>query len=254
MSNRRPLSSLLLLLWLGTGCATAVPRREPPGPDARRALDLLASRWAEFSDLRTRVEIVVEKSGERRRFEGVLLAKAPGSLRFEALSAFGQPFLYLTVHDGRFTAYDATTDEALVGPATAETAARILRVSLAPDDLVAVVAGRALPPKDLRTAEVLPPDEHGPSLELVGGSYRQRVWMDLETGVVRQVTIREGWTEARITYRRDGAGVLTGLDLRVGDADLAGSVTYRNGIFGGGIDQARFAFTPPNSAKIRAVR
>ena len=50
---RRPLSSLLLCLQVAllAACATAPPR-EPISDDARRALALLAERYAEFTTMR----------------------------------------------------------------------------------------------------------------------------------------------------------------------------------------------------------
>ena len=154
------------------------PLRHPVPEDARHALSALIGRWHDFSDIRALADVDLRRGGERQRLTGVLLARAPGSVRFEALSPFGQPFLYLTIHEGRLVAYDATTNEALVGPADAETSARLLNLPVDPDDLVAILAGRAVPPKDLRVAELLPPDGDGPSLRLIGRLHEQRVWLD----------------------------------------------------------------------------
>ncbi len=107
--------------------------------DARHALDLLDERWREFADLRALADISVQKGGERQRLTGVLLVRGPASLRLEALSPFGQPYLLVVVHEGRLTAYDAAKNEALVGPATAETIAGVLGLPLEPEDLVAVL-------------------------------------------------------------------------------------------------------------------
>src|SRR5262249_38388379 len=156
-----------------------------------------AERWREVSDLRTLADVSVQRGSERYRVRGVILAKAPSSVRFEALSPLGQPLLIATIHDGRITAYDATTDEATVRPASAETAARLLSLPFEPEDLVGVLAGRPVPPRDLREAEILPRDGDGPSLNLVGSINTQRVWMDLETGVVRQVQVSGGRGDAR---------------------------------------------------------
>src|SRR5206468_6714148 len=98
-------------------------------------------------------------------------------VRFEALSPLGQPLLLVTVHEGRLTAYDAAKNEAPVGPANAATITRVLGLPLDADALVAVLAGRAAPPKDLRVAELVPADGLGPSLTLLRAHPRQRVWM-----------------------------------------------------------------------------
>jgi outer membrane lipoprotein-sorting protein len=252
--GRKLLSSILLAAALG-GCAVAVPPpRQSVGEDARRALDLLITRWHAFSDLRALADVSVDKGGERQKLTGVLLARAPGSVRFEALSPFGQPFLFVTVHEGRLVIYDATSNEAHVGEANAETTARLLSLPFDPDDLVAVLAGRAVPPKDLRVAEVLPPDEFGPSLNLIGRLHQQRVWMDFGTGVVRRLTITGGRAAAAITYLRNPDGVFTGFDVSAGEGYVTASVRYRNLAMGAGVDPERFAFALPKDAKTRALR
>jgi outer membrane lipoprotein-sorting protein len=220
---------------------------------ALKALGLLDERWQAFTDLRTLAEVMLQKGGERQHLTGVLLVKGPDSVRFEALSPFGQPYFLVVVHAGRLTAYDAAKNEALVGPANAETIARVLGLPLDPDDLVAVLAGRAAPPKDLRVAELLPPDARGPSLNLVGAVQRQRVWMDLETGEVRQVEIVGGRVPVTIIYRRDGE-IPAGFDLDAGQAYVTGSVVYRNVVVGAGIELDRFTLAIPKGAKIQSIR
>ena len=215
-------------------------------------LDLLGERWREFSDLRDLADVSVQKGGERQRLTGVLLVKGPDSMRLEALSPFGQPYFLVVVHEGRLTAYDAAKNEALVGPATAETIARVLGLPLEPADLVAVLAGRAVPPRALRVAELLAPDGAGPSLNLIGGAQRQRVWLDLQTGEVRRIEIGGGSVPVTITYRRDGDTPL-GFDFNAGRDYVTGSVTYRNPVVGAGIDPDRFTLTLPKGAKIQSI-
>jgi outer membrane lipoprotein-sorting protein len=222
--------------------------------DARRAIVLLVARWQGFSDLRTLADITVEQAGRRDRLAGVLLAKAPTSVRFEALSPFGQPVYVATVHDGRLAAYNAVANEATVGPANAETAARLLKLPFEPEDLVGVLAGLAVPPQDLRTAEVVKPDEAGPSLSLVGAVHEQRIWMDFQTGIVSQIQITGGRFDALVTYRRDAAGVLRGFDLTAAQGWLTGTVRYRDLAIDGGLDQGRFVFSIPKGAKIHEIR
>lgn len=251
--GRRRRSSLLLLLALASGCATALPARQPIDGPALRALGLLDERWQAFTDLRALADVVVRRGDERQHLTGVLLVKGPGSVRFEALSPFGQPYFLVVVHAGGLTAYDAAKHEALVGPATAETIARVLGLPLDADNLVAVLVGRAVPPKELRVAELLPPDVRGPSLNLVGAVQRQRVWMDFETGEVRQVEIAGGRVPVTITYRRRG-DTPGGFDFDAGQAYVTGSVTYRNVVVGAGIEADRFTLVLPKGAKIQSIR
>ncbi len=230
------------------------PLRQPVGEDARQALALLIQRWHAFSDLRALAEITLDRGRQRQRLRGVLLAKAPDSIRFEALSPLGPPLLLATVHDGHLTVYNAVNNEATVGPATAETAARVLSLPIDPDDLVAVLAGRTVPPKDLRVAEIVAPDADGPSLTLIGRLHRQRVWMDFATGVVRQLEIEGGRAAARIVFQRDGRGVLTGFDLDAGQGYVKATVRYENLVVDGGVDVTRFVIAIPKDAKTRSLR
>jgi outer membrane lipoprotein-sorting protein len=251
--RRKLLSSLLAVVL--AGCAVAVPPpRQGADEEARRALEVLIARWHAFTDLRALADITIEKGGQRQRLSGVLLARAPGSVRFEALSPFGQPFLFVTVHDRRLTAYDATTNEATVGEASAETTARLLSLPFDPDDLVAVLSGRAAPPRDLRVVEILPPDEHGPSLNLIGGVHQQRVWMDFTTGVVRRLSITGGRAAAIVSYLVDPRGVLTGFDVSAGEGHVSAAVRYRSLAMGVGVESERFTFALPKDAKTRAIR
>jgi outer membrane lipoprotein-sorting protein len=230
------------------------PPRQATDEAARQALDVLIARWHAFTDLRALADITIQRGGERQRLTGVLLARAPASVRFEALSPFGQPFLFVTVHEGRLTAYDATTNEATVGDASAETTARLLSLPFDPDDLVAVLSGRAAPPRDLRVVEILPADEHGPSLNLIGAVHQQRVWMDFATGVVRRLAITGGRATAVVTYLLDPQGALTGLDVNAGDGYATASVRYRSLATGVGVEPERFTFALPKDAKTRAIR
>ena len=248
----RSSSRIALALLLVAGCAT-VPSREPIGEDAQRALTRLAERSSEFTDLRTLADIDLKQGEERQHLRGVLLVKAPASVRFEALSPLGQPLLLVTVHDGRLTAYDAGKNEASTGPANAETIAKALGLPLEPGDLVAVLAGRAVPPNDLRRAELVPADNAGPSLRLVGARARERVWLDLETGSVRQLEI-SGKFDVLIKYRRAATGALAGFDLDAARSYVTGSIAYQNPVENGGIDQERFELTIPKGAKIQTIR
>jgi outer membrane lipoprotein-sorting protein len=254
---RRLRSSALVLLVAGlaVGCAIAMPPpRSPISPEARRAVDLLTTRWHAFTDLRALADINVERGDQKQRLSGVILAKGPASVRFEALSPFGQPILIGVVHDGRLTGYNALTNEAIVGDATAETTAHILGLPFEPEDLAAVVSGYAVPPRDLRMGEILPADAKGPSLSLVGAVHEQRIWMDFETGVVSQLKIIGGRTDATVTYQRNEAGQVTGYDLTAASRWVNGTVRYRNVAQGVGLPAERFALMLPKDAKTRPIR
>jgi outer membrane lipoprotein-sorting protein len=253
VARKRRSSLLAVALALSLAACATAPPREPIAKDARAALARLAARWDTLRDLRALAEVTVRRNGETQRLAGVLLLQAPASLRFEALSPFGQPLLLATVHEGRLTAYNAARNEGTVGPATAETIGRALGLPLEPDDLVATLAGRTAPPRDLRTAEVLPADAHGPSLEIHDGARRRRIWLAPETGVVHRLELVGARFAVLVAYRWEG-GHLAGFVLDAADGQVTASITYRNLAENRGVDPARFALTLPKGAKIQTIR
>jgi outer membrane lipoprotein-sorting protein len=253
-SAPKRLSSVLVVLLL-SGCAIAPPTPHARiEPEARQVVDLLNARWQDFQDLRALADVTFKRGSDRQRLSGVLLARAPASARFEALSPFGQPFLLVAMHDGRITAYNAVTNEARVGDATVESAASLLSLPVEPTELVGILSGRAVPPTDLRVAELMPADELGPSINLVGRYNRQRVWLDPATGVARQVTITGGRAEATVTFLRGDDGALNGFDVTAGNGYVTGTVRYRSFAENAGVDTDRFALTLPKDAKIQTIR
>lgn len=222
--------------------------------DARRAVELLGMRWQEFSDLKALAEVRLDQGNAKQQFIGALLVKAPTSFRFEALSPLGQPMMLATVNDGQLTVYDVGANSATVEPATPKTAARLIHLALDPDDLVGLLAGYAVPPQDLRVATVLPADEHGPSLEMIGAIHRQRVWMDLETGRVSRVLVTGGRIESLFVYERDAEGTLTGLEFTAVQGNVKGGMRYRDVVVGAGIDIERFRLTLPVGAVVERLR
>jgi outer membrane lipoprotein-sorting protein len=237
------------------GCAIAPPTPHVPiAPDAQRVVDALTARWREFQDLRALADVTLKRGGDTQRFSGVLLARAPASVRFEALSPFGQPFLLVAMHEGRITAYNAATNEARVGAATVQSAADLISLPVEPEDLVGLLSGRAVPPRDLRVAEIMTPDEMGPSINLVGRYNRQRVWCDFDSGIARRITITGGRAEATVTFQRAGDATLDGLDVSAANGYVSGVVRYRSFTLNAGIDAERFALTLPKDAKIQNIR
>src|SRR4030095_9214076 len=124
---------------------------------------------------------------------------------------------------------------------------KALRLPLKPEDLVAALAGRVAPPADLTSAELQPPDEVGPSIDLVSPAGRRRWWIDLETGTVRQLEIFGSPFNALVKYRRSGAGALTGFDVEAAQSYLTGSGTHHKLVRGGGGGSARHDGDPEGS-------
>ena len=237
------------------GCASLPPPREPLSPEAHRLIAVLQHRWLEFADLRTLAEITIQRDGRIQRLTGVLLLRAPASVRFEALTPWGQPFLLLVGNAESVTLYEVADNRALVGPASAKATERWLGLALEPEELVGILAGHVLPLKDPYSAEIVPADGIGPSIKLTGAAGVQRIWADPETGVVRQVELTGAKTPARVTYA-GGSPVDPPASLTVTalDAPLVVSVRYREPKLGTGPSPDLFTLTLPEGVKIQRFR
>ncbi len=256
MRARRLLNSAALALTVSaslTACATAAPREGARlTDDVRRLVALLTLRRDEFSDLRTVADVTVRRGPSLRRLAGVLLVKPPTSVRFEALSPFGQPFLLLTISGGTLTTYNVADNQSLSGPVSVATTGRWLGVPLEPEALVGLLIGRVVPPPDLQEAEILPSDGLGPSLRLVGGDRSERVWMDFETGEVRRVEILGGRTTLVVTYIRASDGDLPAdVHATASGTEFEATVRYHEPVLATGIDPERFRLAVPEGANVQ---
>lgn len=218
-------------------------------------IDLLHGRWQEFADLRTLADISIRRDGRVERLAGVLLLSAPASIRFEALTPWGQPFLLLAGDGRTVTLYHVADNRALVGPASAGATERWLGFALEPRELVAILAGYVLPIPDPDSAQLLRADGLGPSLRLTGPAGDQRIWLDPATGLVRQVELSRGGTPSRIAYGPRGAGgVPTSLALAALDGPLAVTVRYREPRLGTGPPPDLFTLRLPEHVEIQRFR
>ena len=101
---------------------------------------------------------------------------------------------------------------------------------------------------------MLPADALGPSLSLAGAVNERRIWMDFQTGLVRQFQIVGGRAAATVTYQRDDEGRLTGFDVSAAERYVTGTVRYKNLATGVGLSPERFALTLPKDAKTQPIR
>jgi len=259
VSGRRPSRNCLALAALAlllAGCASlpASPSR-PLAPEVHRLLDALDQRWRQFEDLRTRVEITLRHGNRAQALSGVLLLKAPDSLRLEALSPWGQPLLLLAANGEVVTLYQVTENRAWVGPASARATERWLGLALEPTDLVGILSGHVPPIKELRTGTLRSGNGLGPSLELTAAGKTLRIWLDPESLVIHQVEWLAKDAPFRITYEGGGPGTPpTGLTLTALDQPLVLSVRYRDPVVGVGLPRELFTLTLPEHAKIRRFR
>ncbi|MBI4588522.1 MAG: hypothetical protein HY725_06755 [Candidatus Rokubacteria bacterium] len=240
---------------LAAGCAALPPSRGPLAPEALRLIDLLHRRWQQFDDLRTLADITIRRDDRVQRLSGVLLLRAPASFRFEALTPWGQPFLLLAGNAETVTLYRVADNRAAIGPASAKATEQWLGFALEPDELVGLLVGHVLPIKEPYSAELMPADGLGPSITLTGGAGVQRIWVDPETGVVRQIELSGAKHHARITYAGgDSADLPAALTLTALDSPLTVSVQYREPQLGTGLSPDLFTLRIPEHVKIQRFR
>jgi outer membrane lipoprotein-sorting protein len=255
VSARRSSRSLLAALILA-GCASLTARPpEPLAPDVHHLLDALHQRWARFEDLRSRVEVTLERAGQIERLTGVLLLKSPDSFRLEALSPWGQPFLILVSTGSSTTIYAVAENRAWVGPASARSTERWLGVRLEPTDLVGILSSYVLPVRQPLRGVLRPPDEFGPSLELTGSNGTRRIWLDPETATIRRVEFEEGKSQLRVIYEGTGPDRSpSALTLEAPDEQVILSIRYRSPETGVGIPPERFSLNLPQGTKVQRFR
>jgi hypothetical protein len=251
----RHFAGALLIVLAAAACASLPPAREPIPSEVKASLDLLDQRWRTFADLRTLAELTIRRGDRIQRFAGVLLLRAPASLRFEALSPFGTPVLIVAANPKTLTLWEVVDERAYIAPATGEANRRWLGVALGGQDLVALLAGRVVPLSDPLRAEQLSPDAAGPSVNLVGADGSQRIWLDPATGQARQVEWNGGKTPLRATIlpaKTDAPPA--GLRLAALDGSLDVRITYKNPRMNTGFDPALLTLTVPEGVRIQDFR
>lgn len=252
MTVRRPSRSSLAGLLLGAltvagGCAS-LPPRQPLPPDVASTRDALEARWRDFHDLRSLAEITIRRNGRVERLSGVLLLRAPASLRFEALAPFGPPLLVVASDADAITLWEVPQERAFIGRSSPDTTKRWLGLALGSEDLVGILAGFAVPAHDPLSGVLLPADNIGPSVAFETGDGRQRIWFDPDTSRTRQIEWTGGSQPARAVFAKDGVRLAT-LD---GKLDV--SVRYRDAQRDTGFDPGLLRLTVPQGVRIQDFR
>ncbi|PYO38018.1 MAG: hypothetical protein DMD86_01340 [Candidatus Rokuibacteriota bacterium] len=266
MARRRPNRSnpvaagALLALGLGwaliqAGCASTPPAPQPVSPDAAAAHALLERRWEGFRDLRSLAEITVRRGDRVERLAGVLLLRAPASLRLEALSPFGTPVLVVAGDARALTVWEVLGERAYLFPASPDATRRWLGLALGPDELVAILSGHVLPIKDPLAVELQAADEMGPSLALRGAEAAQRIWFDPASGRARAAEWTGGANPARVVFA-DGAtdSAPAGVTLTTPDGKLQVVVKYRAPRINIGFDAELLKLAVPERVRIQDFR
>lgn len=262
MTRRRPRPSrraprgtavLAAVLLLAAGCATA-REAAPVGAEVLAARALLEERWQAFRDLRALAELDIRQGRRAQRITGALLLRAPASLRFEALSPIGLPFLLVGSSPDAVTIWEVARNRAYLLPADPDASRRWLGVALGPEDLVALLSGHVRPLDRVERGALLPSDETGPSLSLSGPRGTQRIWTDGTTGL----PLRLEWTDVkepfRVAFTRDAGGVATGFTLATLDGRQQVQARYRRPAVNTGVDAGLVSVTVPQGVEIQDFR
>ena len=237
----------LSLIAASGGCASLPPRQALP-PEVLDARATLEARWHDFHDLRSLAEIRIQRGTRVDRLSGVLLLRAPASLRFEALAPFGPPLLVVASDADAVTLWEVPSERAFIARSSPDATRRWLGLALGAEELVSLLAGYALPARDPLSGQMLAPDVVGPSVAFETADGRQRIWFDATSGDARQVEWTGGSQPARAVFTPDG------VQLATLDGKLEVAVRYREPRRDTGFDPELLKLTVPQGVKIQDFR
>jgi outer membrane lipoprotein-sorting protein len=136
-------AAALAVVPLLAGCPKPAVRPYPP-PSADELMTALRQRAEHLKTLRMGAKIdYMAHGGDRVRAKANILLKRGGKLRIELDSPLGGSLATLTTDGQQFSLLDVRANRFLTGPAKACNVARLIRVALPPDDIVAVLMGGA---------------------------------------------------------------------------------------------------------------
>jgi outer membrane lipoprotein-sorting protein len=255
-SSRR-LVALVVVVALGaTACASLGARSGPPlTAEAEAARALIERRWLTFGDLRTLADLTIRRRGKTQWLSGPLLLRAPGSLRFEALTPLGPPALVVTSDADAVTIWEVLQNRAYLLSPTPEATGRWLGLPLGAEDLVAILSGNVRPLSEASSGTLVSDDGLGASLSLTDAGGTQRIWFDPGTGQPRQVEWTGGRLAARAVFSASDPGEPPGgVRLALLDGSLDVDVRYRNPRIDSGFDPDLLRVKLPEAVRIQDFR
>ena len=224
-------------------------------PEVSKAYALVQQNWQSFHDLRTRADITIRQDNRVQRLDGVLLLMTTSSMRFEALSPLGTPLLVVGGDATTLTVWETMNQRAYRLPASPDATRRWLGLALGPDELVATLAGRAVPLRDPLTAELVAADSVGPSLALKGPNVTQRIWFDPADGRTKVVEWTGEKNQARAVFANTGSDAApTRVTVATLDGKLEVLVSYREPRMNTGFDASLINVTLPENVRIQDFR
>lgn len=137
-------SALILNGCLGSGSSGQVAR-SPEGPAMDLAMGLY-QRGESLQSLAVRGGASYTVGQRRHYFKFEALAIKPGWLLFTAFDPAGRPAFKLASDGSQLSGINYSSNQYVVGPATAENFGRFIPLGLSPDQLVALMSGSQVRP------------------------------------------------------------------------------------------------------------
>jgi hypothetical protein len=222
-----------LFLFLLAGCPPRVDVRTVSPPDATALLTEVSAVESRVNALQSQAKARVDGPAGKGNVTVFVAAAAPASVHLEVLDFFGRPSGSLISDGVRFVLFQADRGRWLRGPVSAESVARILPVSLPPEELVAMLLGRAPRLADPHPELAVDPESNSFRVVLRAGARTQELWVDpTRKRVVRSrvsgpgayeltfddfETVRDAPFPRKLTFSGRGSVVLQYTDPRLGE-------------------------------------
>jgi len=182
----RPRSSACLNAFAVASAFTWIGCPRPPiefGPegqifDGSRLVALLNKDAESRRGIKAAAKVSVESPTQKGSVDELLSASRPANLHLETLDFFGRPVALLVTSGGRFAFFDSGKNEVTRGPASADNLARILPLTLAPADAVALLLGVPGPIESATPSLALDEGRRAYVLTLSGASSKQTIVAD----------------------------------------------------------------------------
>jgi hypothetical protein len=133
---------------------------------------------AQVARLQSQAKARIDARGKKGNVQLFVAVAAPASVHLEVLDFFGKPSGILISDGQRFVMFASETGVWQRGAATAGNVARVLGVSLPPDQLVSMLLGRAPRLADPAPTLAVDAEENLFEITLHQGGRAQQLWVD----------------------------------------------------------------------------
>ncbi|HUM12376.1 MAG TPA: DUF4292 domain-containing protein [Myxococcaceae bacterium] len=207
--------------------------RSAPPPDATALLAEVDAVDAQVARLQSQAKARVDAGGKKGNVQLFVAVAAPASVHLEVLDFFGKPSGILISDGKRFVMFASDAGVWQRGAASAENVARVLPISLPPEQLVSMFLGRSPRLPDPAPTLAVDPEQNLFRVTLRAGGRTQQLWVDpTRKRVVRSqvdgpggyALTFDGFEDVRgtafprsISFAGQGSVALQYTDLRLGE-------------------------------------